>query len=372
MPPQIVLIGVDYRRAPLDVREELSFTREQAREVLLDVANTSGAQETLLLSTCNRTEFYLAYRGNSPVSPVLETLRRIRSHARALHQDCLRFVEANDRAVEHLFRVASGIDSQILGDTNIVAQIKQAHRIAAEAGTLGPLLDRTVTESLRAAKRARRETQIGKGAASVGAAVLRSVRHVLGNTENVRVLVLGAGEAGRDIASHLSKVALASLTFAARNSQQAATMARQFKGCTLDWENISGELKSVDVLVAATTARLEILSRDLVRNLTADRQKQLLIVDAGVPRNVEPGVAELPNVRLLNLDSLCQEQQAALAARQLEVPRVEAILKKELERWRRWWEARSTAPQGQDAEAPTGQLLALLCRSGGASMASEP
>lgn len=336
----IVLIGVDYRRAPLEVREELSFTREQTLEILPELIKTEGVQEALLLGTCNRTEFYLAHHGESPVAPVLATLRKTRNHARALHHHCLRFIETEDRAAEHLFRVAAGIDSQILGDTHIVAQIKQAHRSSAEAGTLGLFLDRTVTESLRAAKRARRETQIGKGASSVGAAALRSVRQTFADLNQIRVLVLGGGRAGRDIAYHLSKVSLGGLTFAARNFEQAASMAREFKGRATEWDHVPAELKVADVVVAATPARLPFLSKESILDVTVQRQQPLLIVDAGIPRNADPAVAELPSVNLLNLDGLCQEQAEALARRQFEIPHVEAILTEELRRWRRWWAIR--------------------------------
>ncbi|MBZ5672729.1 MAG: glutamyl-tRNA reductase [Acidobacteriia bacterium] len=336
MAQQIVLLGVDHRRAPVEVREELTFTREQALELLPRLVEIGGVQEALLLATCNRTEFYLAYQGESPVASILESLRTLRRHARALHEDCLRFVELDDRAAWHLFRVTAGIDSQILGDTHIVTQVKQAHRTAFEAGTLGPTLDRMVTESLRASKRTRRETAIGKGAASVGAAVLRSIRHAFPDLTQVRTLVLGGGEAGRDIAYHLSKVHLASRTFAARNPEQAAHMAREFQGCTAEWEQVRDRLADIDVLVAATSARLEILDRDSVQRFTAGRHQQLLIVDAGIPRNVDPAVAELSQVRLMNLDALDLEQEQALSARRKEVPRVEAILVQELSRWSRW------------------------------------
>ncbi len=342
MAQQIVLLGVDHRRAPVEVREELTFTREQALELLPRLVEIGSVQEALLLTTCNRTEFYLAYQGDSPVASVLEFLRTLRRRARALHEDCLRFVELGDSAAWHLFRVTAGIDSQILGDTHIVTQVKQAHHIAFEAGTLGPILDRTVTESLRASKRARRETAISKGAASVGAAVLRSIRQTFADLAQVRILVLGGGEAGRDIARHLYKVQVASRTFAARNPEQAARMAREFQGCTADWDQVHDHLAGIDVLVAATSARLEILDRDSVQRFTAGRHRQLLIVDAGIPRNVDPAVAELPQVRLLNLDALDLEQEHALFARRQEVPRVEAILTQELDRWRRWWLRRST------------------------------
>jgi len=341
MTKHILLAGVDYRRAPVDVREELSFNRDQALELLPKLTEVTGVEEALLLATCNRTEFYLAYSGASPLNSTLELLRAMRPAARALHQDCLRFVESGERAVLHLFRVTAGIDSQILGDTHIVTQVKDAHRAGAQAGTLGPILDRTVTESLRAAKRARRETEIGKGAASVGAAVLRSVRHAFADLVHVRVLVLGGGKAGRDIAFHLSKVRLATLAFAARNPEQAASMAREFQGCITPWDDVPNQLAAFDVLVTATSARLPIMDSCSVRRFTQGRDKRLLIVDAGVPRNVDPGVAELPAVRLLNLDVLDREQEQAMAARRREVPRVETILEQELVRWRRWWERRA-------------------------------
>ncbi|HSR08892.1 MAG TPA: glutamyl-tRNA reductase, partial [Bryobacteraceae bacterium] len=341
MTPQIVLLGVDHRRAPVEVREELSFTQDQVLALLPELVERSGAQEAFLLATCNRTEFYLAYDGESPVAAVLQILKRLRSQARCLHEDCLRFIETDDRAAGHLFRVTAGIESQLLGDTQIVTQVKQAHRLAVEAGTLGPWLDRTVTESLRAAKRARRETEIGKGAASVGAAVLRSVRHAFADLSQVGVMVLGGGEAGRDIAHHLSKVPLASLTFAARNQEQAASMAREFHGVAANWGEVHNRLPAVDVLIAATSARLAILDEAPLRCVTQNRSRSLLIVDAGIPRNVDPGVAELSHVRLLNLDSLEREQAQALEARRQEIPRVESILAQELERWRRWWLQRS-------------------------------
>lgn len=343
MAQHIVLIGVDYRRAPLEVREELSFTREQALELLPQLAGGNGAKEAMLLATCNRTEIYLASEDGSPVAATLEILRHARRGARALHEDCLRFMEVGDRVALHLFRVASGIDSQILGDTHIVTQVKQAHRVAVEAGTLGPVLDRTVTESLRAGKRARRETSIGRGAASVGAAVLRSVRHVFSDPSRVRALVLGGGEAGRDIASHLSKVGLARLSFSARTRSQAEEMAREFRGSVVEWDQTREQLQTTDVLVTATSARLAMLEcRSIFTRECAAREQQLLIVDAGIPRNVDPAVAELPNIRLMNLDSLVQEQELALAARRRQVPLVEAILAQELGRWKRWWDRRSS------------------------------
>ena len=336
MTPRIVLLGIDHRSAPVGIREELSLTGAQAMGVLPELLNGSGAREGFVLSTCNRTEFYFVHEGDTPIAAVLEMLGAQWPKVQAFHKSYLQCVPNEAQAVAHLFRVASGIESQVLGDTHIVAQVKDAHRIADQAGTLGPILDRALTASLRAAKRARTETAIGRGATSVGGAVLRSMRRVFTDLERARVLVLGGGAGGRDIARHMSKVRLGGLSFSTRNPSQAAILAKEFHGTEVAWDNVPRELVTTHVLIAATSARLEVLSRKSIQQFTSGRNEQLLIVDTGVPRNAEPAVAELPLVQLLNLDSLAREHERALAARREEIPKVEAILAEELVRWQRW------------------------------------
>jgi len=350
MSRQIVLLGVDYRHAALAAREQLSFTPAEQRTLLEALQAVSGVAETLLLCTCNRTELYVAFSGNSPVPGLLGALKSFRPKARAVCEESIHTMELDDHAVMHLFRVAAGVDSQNLGDTNIVMQVKQAYRTAAEAGTLGPLLDRTVTESLRASKRARRETAIGRGAASVGAAVLRTLREHYGKLTGIRdagirALMLGAGEAGQDIARHLAKVGFTHFAFAARNPHQAAAMARAFSGTMAAWDDVPQQIAVCDVVIAATPARLAFLEKNAIEEAlrSADRSrctsgvKQLLIIDAGVPRNADPDAANIPGVRVLDLDAFVKEGGEARAAREREVPRVEAILLEEMERWTRWW-----------------------------------
>jgi len=347
---QVTLAGVDYRRASVEVREQLSFNREQAVALLPRILNIDGVCEVFLLATCNRTEFYLVHEEGNPVEPLLRMLRELRSSAKALHEECMRFVERDSAAVGHLFRIGAGIDSQILGDTHIVTQIKQAHQWAVEAGTVGPILNRMVAECLRAAKRARRETSIGKGSASIGAAVLRSVRVAFPDPGEVQVLVLGAGEAGRDIAGHLAKVRLGGLYFSSRNSEQSALLAREFKGETVPWEDVNRKAHEVDVLIAATTARLPVLELESVTRFLLARSHRLLVVDAGIPRNADPRIAGLPQIRLLNLDSLAEEREETLASRRRQIPRVEEILGQELVRWNRWLEGRAVCRHSEALE----------------------
>ena len=348
---QLSMLGVDYRQASLAVREQLSFTPAEQSALLARIASLPGVSEALLLATCNRTELYLAgpYHDTAALLGAFATFRpqAASACAESFHH-CL----YGEEAALHLFHVASGIDSQILGDTNVAAQVKQAHRIAAESGTLGPILDRTVTESLRAAKRARRETAIGRGSASVGAAVLRSIRSRCEALPLARIMVLGGGAAGQEISRHIAKARPASLQFSSRNPEQASEFAKVFRGEVLPWSSLPDSLATVDVVVAATSARLSFLTPEALSGIL---QRRLLIIDAGVPRNADSACGTLKNVELVDLDHLESEQSTALAARRRELPQVEALLGEEIARWRRWWWARYGTPvvqSPQEASCP--------------------
>jgi glutamyl-tRNA reductase len=338
MSSNVFVAGVNHHSAPLELREEISLTQDQARELLPSLASGDGIEEVLLLSTCARTELYGYGDPHSGVLALMDALRRARPDAKALDGGNYRFVETGDAAIHHLFRVTAGIDSQILGDTNIVAQVKQALSVAQEAGTHGPFLARAVTEALRAGKRARRETCIGQGSASIGGAVLKAIRRQFANSGALRVLLLGAGEAGRDIAHHLAKADLGQRIFSTRNFERAVGMAREFKGQALDWSQAPNYLRETDVLITATAARLGFLDRGCIE--TAAAGQELMIIDSGNPRNVDPSLAKITGVRILDLEALSQEQEETLMARRREIPRVEAILEQDLERWRRWRERR--------------------------------
>jgi glutamyl-tRNA reductase len=352
MASTIALLGVDYRFASLEVREQLSFSSRDQQELLPSLIGPEVAG-ALLLSTCNRTELYLSITNSDKrevaIGGALATLQRFRPHAALLCEESIHTMEWDDQAVFHLFRVAAGIDSQIMGDTNIVQQIKQAHQNAAATGTLCTLLDRMVTESLRAGKRARRETAIGRGAASVGAAVLRSVRALFEDLSRVRVLILGGGEACQEVARQISKVRLGDVTFSSRTPEQAIVLARSFGGRTLDWSAVPARLPTMDVIVAATSARLPFLGPAQFEQKRCAQANPLLIVDVGVPRNADPQLGRVEGVRLVDLDGLTREEGEARMRRALEVPRVEAILTDEMHRWRTWrkrWQA------GRESAAP--------------------
>ena len=352
MTSTIAMLGVDFRLAPLAVREQLSFSSQEQRKLLpsLTGPEVDGA---FLLSTCNRTELYLSLpapplpaRREAALGGALAQLQQFRPQAASACETLLHTSEWDESAVAHLFRVASGIDSQILGDTNIVQQIKQAHRGAEEAGTLSTLLNRMLTDALRAGKRARRETAIGRGSASVGAAVLRSIRGIFPDTAGLRVLVLGGGDACQDIARQICKAQFGDVAFASRTPEQAAGLARAFGAKTLSWLEVDSALPGMDVVIAATSARLPQLEASWLRQYRPASASPLLVVDVGVPRNADAGLRALENVRLIDLDGLAQEEGEARRLRSEEVPRVEAILVDELDRWKKWRLKRATQVKG--------------------------
>lgn len=335
MPSEIVRLGVDFRSASLEVREQLSFTAAEAAG-FLRLCSPPVFEELAVLSTCNRTEFYAVCEPQTDATAaLLAKLRQWRPDTQPVYRDCARFQQQGEQAVRGLFRVACGLESQILGDTHIQTQLRQAIEIAREAGRLGPVLGAAAECALRSAKRVRRQTAISAGSASVGAAVLRSIRKWVQSRDPLRILIIGAGQAARDIAAHLSKSRSFSLTFTARRIEAAEDIAATYGGRTRPWQALEREVTETDVVVSAVSARVPVLSPALMTELTVRRRKPLLVVDAGVPRNADPLIGEIRGVTLLDIDCLEREQAAARAQRESQIPAAEAILDQEIERWRR-------------------------------------
>lgn len=347
---ELHLLGVSFRDAPAAVREGLSFNRSEAAALLqAAVAETPGL-EAMVLSTCNRTEFYLvAPQGVVAAEIWLQRLRTLRPEARILRSDCLRYQQSNLAAAQHLFRVACGLESAILGDFQILGQVKEAHAMAAESGALGGYLNRVVLQAIHAGKRARTETAISQGAASTGSALvgMLSARFPAGPGENApHLLIVGAGKIARDIGRHAAKRWAPKITFLNRTEEKAAELARLYSGSFLPWSGLSAALLEADVAVFATGASRPVLNRAELDQVAARRgSRPLLVVDAGVPRNVEPG----SSIEVMDIDSIQEGQEAALSQRQAAVPVVERIVEEEVHAWEQW-----------QARRPVEDLIKLL------------
>jgi glutamyl-tRNA reductase len=335
----LYLLGVSFRTAPVAVREALSFNRTEAAALLQAAAAELPGLEALILSTCNRTEFYLAAPPDGDaVNRWLACLRQLRPAAPILDAGCARYQASGAAAARHLFRVACGLDSAILGDVQILGQLKEALSVAAECGTIGGYLNQTLSQALRAGKRARSETSIGRGAASLGSALAGMLEGRLATGQAPAMLIIGAGEIARDIGRHLAKRRLGHLTFINRTDDRAADLARHCGGQARGWGELRDALEQAEVVIAATAATAPILQRATLDQIAPRRAgRPLLVIDAGMPRNVETGSV----VEVIDLDAIRERQEQVLEQRQAAGPAVESLIAAEARAWEGWRAARS-------------------------------
>ncbi len=357
------VLGVSFRTAPAAVREALSFDTAAVAVLLRMVAEEMPGCEALVLSTCNRTEFYLVPPPGMPaaVESFLGLLRRRRPEAPILRADCPRYRLTGREAMQHLLRVASGLDSQIIGDGQILGQVRAAVATARAAGTVGAVLERAARHAMRAGKRARCETALGQGSASIGAAIASMVA-----THDPRmVLVIGAGEVGCEVGRHLAKQGVERLCIVNRTLAGAVALAEDCGGEAHPWEALVELLSAADVVVAATSSAAPILGAALLDQVLARRLgRALTVIDAGMPRNVVAGAG----VTVVDVDGIREHRTAVLEARRAAVPAVERILTEELEVYEHW---RATRVTDSTIQALYGRAAAVSIEAAG-MLAGEP
>ncbi len=331
----VVLVGVSHHRAPIELRERAALDPKQCAELARTLAGESG--EAVCLSTCNRTELYLAdedadqaeRRGEAALVALEEELRpalyRLQDEAAALH----------------LFRVAAGLDSMVPGEGEILGQVRSAY----EAGTTGPILDRLFRQALHAGRKARTETAIGESPASVSSAAAALAEQVFGDLRGRKILVVGAGKVGDLAARNLLTRGAEIAWIANRSAGRAEELARQFGGEALSLDSVRDELAVADVVVSSTSAPGWILERaDVETALRSRRGRQLLLIDLAVPRDLDPSIHELDGCYLYDIDDLQAVVTETLALRRREAERAEAIVAAEAERFREWQASLDVVP----------------------------
>lgn len=343
--PTLLLYGVNHRSAGVAERESLALSREECARVLAATIPPGGDEEALILSTCNRTECYLVAHDPEATAARLREAVVAERGADLMAPGPHRYPARDTAAARHLFRVATGLDSMILGDTQVLGQVRGALQLAREAGTAGWFLERLLAGALRTGKRARRETAIGAGASSVGAAAVEMLRRELGTLERRCVLVVGAGKTGRLIARHLAAQDAVHVTVANRTGSTAETLAAEIGGQMLPLEELRRGLLVADAVITATAADVPLVDAGLARTVAdARRRRPLVIVDVAVPRNVAPDVALVPGIVLRDIDSLKSVVDQSLSRRLAAVPDVERIVEEELRRFEAWRRGRAAAP----------------------------
>jgi glutamyl-tRNA reductase len=335
----ILVVGLSHRTAPVEVRERFATGPDVLPAVLARLASRRELDEVLFLSTCNRVEVFAKSPKGGDESAVRAIREVFAEHGRAASADEMAtslYDKSGDEAVRHIFRVAASLDSMVLGEPQILGQVKDAYEAALAAGTLKSFLGRCVHRAFTVAKRVRTETALGAGTVSISSVAVDLARKIFGDLSKSTVLLVGAGEMAEQAAKSLGKGAH-SVHVCNRSFDRGAALARDFGGTVAPWESLGDELAVADVVVASTASPTYVITRDMVkRAMKARRGKTLFIVDIAVPRNVEPSVHKIDNVYVFNIDDLEHEVAQGLAARKNEVDAAEAIVAHELDEFRAW------------------------------------
>lgn len=318
-------IGINHRTAPIEVREKLWFSNDEIRSILPKLKQLLS--ECVLISTCNRTELYLRLNeGNEDIDAVWSVLTEFKG-AQELRRDQCAYTLRALSAVKHLLKLAAGIDSMVLGDVQILNQIKTAFALSQETHTTGIILNRLFHSALHIGKRVRTETEIGDGAISVGYAAAELVSKIFQDLSQRTALLIGAGETGELTAKHLRSQQLGELLIANRTRERAETLSRQLNGTVVEFEEANTRISNVDIIIASTGSSSYLLRKeDLYRAMQHRGNRPLIVIDLGVPRNIDPAAQELHNVFLHDIDALDRIVDTNFVRRQAEIPKVQHIV----------------------------------------------
>ena len=334
-------LGLNHHTAPLGVRERVVFHVERMGEALAE-AKRLLAPEAAILSTCNRTELYLA--AENPPAAVAEWLAKYHSFD-PVELGRYLYTLPSEQAVRHAFRVASGLDSMVLGEPQILGQMKDAARTAESAGTLGTVLHRLFQRTFAVAKEVRSSTSVGSATVSMAAAAVKLAARIFPSLKDQKVLFIGAGEMIELCATHFAAQAPARLGVANRTAERAERLAHRFNGEALELKALPERLHEYDIVVSCTASSLPILGKGLVdRALRARRRRPMFMVDLAVPRDIEPEAGELDDVFLYTVDDLAQIVSENRDARRSAVEQAEVIIETQVGQFMRWMQTRENVP----------------------------
>jgi glutamyl-tRNA reductase len=310
------ILGINHRTAPVALREKVAFSEERLPAALRALRQEGGVAEAVIVSTCNRTEVYWA--GSASGAELTRWLER--HHGNSVELAASLYVHLERQAVEHAFSVASGLDSMVLGEAQILGQLKQAYRIAQEAGSTGPSLNKLFQAAFSAAKRVRSETRIGANAVSLASATVSLARRMYSDLSAHAVLIVGAGEMNVLTARHFLSAGVKRMVIANRTLGKAQTLAAELKIEATGLANLDQELVQADIVISCTASAVPLISKNAAHAaIRARRRRPIFMVDLAVPRDIEPSVSELEDVYLFSIDDLQQlidenRQQRAEAA----------------------------------------------------------
>ncbi len=351
--PGLVCIGLSYKTASVDLRERATLSLNQQKELLVRVAagQVAGINELVILSTCNRTEFYAAGEPDQVASSVFERWHECSVLAEPQLKAVAYRLNGTD-CIQHICQVAAGLDSQVIGEPQILGQVTDAYQQSQAINALGPALSVLMQHAIQAGKRVRTETELGYGALSIGSVAATHANRILGTEAPVTVLIVGAGEMARAVAAAFIRRGTDRLLIANHTLQHAQEIADEWNGEVIPFTRLSEALIDADLVITAAAAPHVLLHADDLKTLLPQRaERPLVIFDVALPRNVDPNAERVPGVHLYNLDALQAVTDSHHSVRQNAIPQAEAIVNDETAAYVRWQSSRAAVPVIQNLRA---------------------
>ncbi|MFK5969608.1 MAG: glutamyl-tRNA reductase [Candidatus Marithrix sp.] len=338
---QLFAFGLNHNTAPVSVREQVNFSPERLKHALHDIVEHDLATEIVIISTCNRTELYCVFEHDNDKNVITNAINNWLSHYHNIPSQVLQnhlYIYEKDEVVRHLLRVACGLDSMVLGEPQILGQIKSAYNTAKESKTTKRLLNKLFEYAFSVAKQVRTDTAIGSSPVSVAFAAVRLAQQIFGNLEKNTALLIGAGETIELAARHLHENKLGRMIVANRTLERASKLAKEFSGFAITLEEISAHLAEADVIISSTASQTHILTKaEVEQAIKIRKHRPIFMVDIAVPRDIEPSVGDLDDVYLYSVDDLNEVIQDNLRSREQEALKAEEIIDTQVTHFISWW-----------------------------------
>ncbi|OGW40491.1 MAG: glutamyl-tRNA reductase [Nitrospirae bacterium RBG_13_39_12] len=342
---KVLVVGLNHKIADLDVREKLAFNGPKLEEGLLKFKELPEVYEAIILSTCNRVELYANVRDIGKAS---ESIKAFLSEFHSLNRGALDnslYIYDDTKALKHIFRVASSLDSMVIGEPQILGQIKDAFEFALEKKTTGILLNKLIKKAISVAKRVRTETKIAENAVSISFAAVELAKKIFTDLSTRVFMLLGAGEMAELAAKHLISTGVKEVLVSNRTYERACDLAKEFNGQPVKFDEFIQEIVRSDIVICSTGAQDYILKKNQMQRVMKDRkQKQVFIIDISVPRNIDPEINEIDNVYLYNIDDLQGVVNGNIFERQKEAEKAEKIVEEEIETFLKWQSSLDSVP----------------------------
>jgi glutamyl-tRNA reductase len=341
----LALVGINHRTAPVEVRERMSIPESRLQEAVTDLVHREGIEEGLILSTCNRVEVIANARDGVAPEPMIRKFLADRHQCNLALYESHFYQHRQREAIEHLFRVASSLDSMIVGEPQILGQLKQAYTAAREAGALNGTLNEISLQALAVARKVRRNTAIGASAVSVSYAAVELARKIFGDLTGKTILVLGAGKMSEIAARNLIRSGAGAILVANRTYERAVELAQAFHGKAIRIEQMLDHVEKADIVICSTAAPHYVIHRHHAEQwLAARKNRPMFFVDISVPRNIDPAVNELDNAFVYDIDDLGQVVESNKKQREREAIWAEEIIQQEVQKAMRRLASREVVP----------------------------